>query len=58
MPTRIESELRAVQNSITYCKKELEKHKDNEIIKEKITHYLNGLKDHEKLLLKEINGDE
>lgn len=58
MPNSLEQELKAVQTSIAYCKSELKKYEDNEIIKEKVEHYLEGLQKHESFLLKQLNGGE
>lgn len=54
---KIEEELWAIQNSITYCKKEYEK-EENPHIKEKIEHYINGLKKEEERVLKELRRNE
>ncbi len=50
----LNQELKAIQNSITYCKKEYEKEKDPHI-REKIMHYLEGLKKEETRILDELN---
>lgn len=53
---RLESELKAVQNSIQFCKMEYSKEND-EHIREKILHYKKGLEKEEERLLKELGDD-
>lgn len=54
---RLEEELKAVQNSIIYCKKEYA-NETNEHIREKILHYKEGLEKEEERLLNELRRNE
>ena len=50
----LNQQLKSIQNSITYCKKEYEKEKDPHI-QEKISHYIEGLKKEEQRILDQLN---
>lgn len=54
---RLEEELKAIQNSIQYCKKEY-KNETDEHIKEKILHYKFGLEKEEERILEELRRNE
>lgn len=54
---RLEEELKAIQNSIQYCKKEYA-NETNEHIREKIQHYKLGLEKEEERILTELRRNE
>ena len=51
----LNQQLKAIQNSKAYCKKELEKTEDPHI-RQKIQHYYDELKIEEEQILKELKG--
>lgn len=54
---KLEEELKAIQNSIEYCKSEYRK-ETNPHIKEKILHYKKGLEKEEERVLNELRRND